>query len=90
MRALGILNLPQQLGYNKGIFMHQVLIIIPQFTWHNYLLVTSPTTPTPGITSTCQGQGLTYLKLAYPSPERPSGIPASKYKVMDFSSLFQT
>ena len=25
MRALGILNLPQQLTYNKGIFMHKVL-----------------------------------------------------------------
>ena len=25
MRALGILNLPQQLAYNKGIFMHKVL-----------------------------------------------------------------
>ena len=25
MRALGILNLPQQLSYNKGIFMHTVL-----------------------------------------------------------------
>ena len=25
MRALGLLNLPQQLTYNKGIFMHKVL-----------------------------------------------------------------
>ena len=25
MRALGILNLPQQLAYSKGIFMHKVL-----------------------------------------------------------------
>ena len=25
MRTLGILNLPQQLAYNKGIFMHEVL-----------------------------------------------------------------
>ena len=25
MRTLGILNLPQQLAYNKGIFMHKVL-----------------------------------------------------------------
>ena len=25
MRALGILNLPQQLAYNKGIFMHKIL-----------------------------------------------------------------
>ena len=25
MSALGILNLPQQLAYNKGIFMHKVL-----------------------------------------------------------------
>ena len=25
MSALGILNLPQQLTYNKGVFMHTVL-----------------------------------------------------------------
>ena len=25
IRALGILNLPQQLIYNKGVFMHKVL-----------------------------------------------------------------
>ena len=55
------------------------LIIIPQFTWHNSLLVTSPTTSTPGITSTCQGSTcLTYLNLAYPSLERPSGTPCLK------------
>ena len=51
------------------------LIIIPQITWHNSVLVTSPTTSTPGITSTCQGQGLTNLKLAYPSLECPSETP---------------
>ena len=49
------------------------LIKIPQIAWLNSLLVTSPTTLTPGITSTCQSQGLTCLKLAYPSLERPSG-----------------
>ena len=70
MSALGILNLPQQLAYNKGIFMHKVL------NNNSPIIVTSPTTPTPGITSTCQGQGLTYLKLAYPSLERPSGTPS--------------
>ena len=25
MRAFGILNLPQQLAYNKGMFMHKIL-----------------------------------------------------------------
>ena len=75
MRALGILNLPQQIAYNKGIFMHKVL----NNNSPNYLAqLTSPTTSTPGITSTCQGQGLTYLKLAYPSLERPSGTPCLK------------
>ena len=48
------------------------LIAIPQTSWHNSSLVTSLTTLTPGITATCQGQGLTCLKLAYPSLERPS------------------
>ena len=84
------LFLPQQLTYNKGIFIHKVLNNIPQITWHNPLLVTSPTTPTPGATSTCQGQGLTYLKLAYPSLCVPLELPASKYKIMYFCSLFQT
>ena len=37
------------------IYSLSLLIIIPQTTWHNSLLVTSPTTPTPGITSKCQG-----------------------------------
>ena len=31
MRALGILNLPQQLAYNKGIFMHKVLNNSPNY-----------------------------------------------------------
>ena len=35
------------------------LIIILQTTWHNSSLVTSPTTLTPGITSTCQDQSFT-------------------------------
>ena len=57
--------------------MHKVL----NNNSRNYLaqlftIVTSPTTLTAGITSTCQGQGLTYLKLAYPSLERPSGTPS--------------
>ena len=63
MSALEILNLLQQLTYNNGVFTHKVL-------GNNSSLVTSPTTPTPGITSTCQGQGSTCLKLAYPSLER--------------------
>ena len=67
MSALGILNLRQQLAYNNGIFRHKVL--------NNN---SSPTTPAPGITFTCQGQGLTYLTLAYPSLERPSGTPYLK------------
>ena len=79
MSALGILNLPQQLAYNKGIFiyiMHKVLNNnSPNHLAQLFIIVTSPTTPTPGITSTCQGQGLTYLKRAYPSLERPSGTP---------------
>ena len=74
MSAPGILNLPQQFAYNKGIFMNEVL----NNSWHNSLLVTSLTTLTPGITSTCQDQGLTYLKLVYPSVERPSGTPCFK------------
>ena len=58
--------------------MHTVLNNMRQTTLHNSSLVTSPTTPTPGITSTCQGQGLTYLILAYPSLEPPSGTPCLK------------
>jgi len=97
MSVLGILtNLPQKLAaYNllkEYLCTIKVLIIIPQITaWpHNSLLVTSPTTLTPGISSKCQGQGLTYLKLVYPSLERLSGLLAPKYKLMYFSSLFQT
>ena len=75
MRALGILNLLQQLAYNKEIFMHKVLNNNSPNYLHHSLLVTSPTISTPGITHTCQGQDLTYLKLAYPSLERPSGTP---------------
>ena len=79
MNALGILNLSQKLAYNKGIFMHKVLNKkITQIAWHNSLLVTSFITPTPGISSTCRGQGLTYFKLACPSLERPSGTPCLK------------
>ena len=69
MSAVGILNQPQRLAYNKGIFMHKVL------NNNSPIIVTSPTTPTPKITSMYQGQGLIYLKLAYPSLERPSGTP---------------
>ena len=61
-----------QAGAVKG------LIIIPQTTLHNFSLITSPTTLIPGITSTCQGYGLTCLKLAYPALERPSGTPCLK------------
>ena len=78
MSALGILNLSQQFVYNKGYLCMKFLIIIPQITWHNSLLVTSATTLTPGITFTCQIQGLTYLKLVNPSLERPSGTPCLK------------
>ena len=94
MSALGILNLLQQLTYKKreeylGI---KLLIIIPQAAWHNSLLGTSPTTPTPGTTSTCQGQGFC-LKLAHLSLRQPSGTPCLKkqqHKTLYFSSLFQT
>ena len=55
-----------------------IIILIPQTPLHNSSLVTSPTTLTPGITSTCQGQGLTCLKLAYPSLERSSETPCLK------------
>ena len=48
MSALGILNLPQQLAYNKGLFMHNILRL-----------------------------------------SAPLELPASKYKIMYFSSLFQ-
>ena len=75
MSALEILNSSLTI---KEYLCIKFLIIIPQITWHNSLLVTSPITSTPGITSTCQGQGLTYLKLAYPSLERPSGTPCLK------------
>ena len=60
MSALGILNLPQQLTYNKGIFMHKVLNNYSQNYLAQLFNFSSPTTITPGITSTCQGQGLTY------------------------------
>ena len=65
MHAFGILYLPQQLIDNKGILCIKFLRIIRHCTWHNSPLVTSSATLTPGITSTCQGQGLTYLNLAY-------------------------
>ena len=78
MSAPGILNLPQQLTYSKGIFMHTVLVNnSPNYLAHDSLLVTSPTTPAPGITSMCQAaaKAKACLKLAYPSwTERPSGI----------------
>ena len=72
--ALGILNLPHQLTYNKGIFTHDVR----NNNSPNYLeqlLQSSFPLHTPGITSMCQGQGWTCLKLAYPSLEHPSGTP---------------
>ena len=44
MSELGILILPQQLPYNKGIYLCiRFLIIIPQITRHSPLLVTSST-----------------------------------------------
>ena len=55
MSALGILNLPQQLIDNKGICMHKVLNNNSRNYLANSSLVTSPTTPTPGIISSCQG-----------------------------------
>ena len=75
MSALGILNLPQQLSYNKGIFMHKVLNnyspdYIPRFFVSQQTHYTN--------SSTCQGQNLACLKLAYPSLERPSGAPCLK------------
>ena len=73
--ALGTLNLPQQLAYNKGIFMHKVLNNYSPNYLAQLFNFSSPTILTPGITSTCQGQGLTYLKLAYTSLDRSSGIP---------------
>ena len=65
MNALGILNLLRQLAYNKGIFMHKVFNNSPNYLAQLFIIVNSPTKLTPGITSTCQGQGLSYLKLAY-------------------------
>ena len=73
--AVGTLNLPQQLAYNKGIFMHKVLDNYSPNYLAQLFNFSSPTTLTPGITSTCQGQGLTYWKLAYTSLERSSGNP---------------
>ena len=58
--------------------MHTVLNNIRQTTLHNSSLDTSPTTLTPGITSTCQSQGVICLKLAYPLLDRPSGTPYLK------------
>ena len=78
MSALGILNLPEQLTYSKVVFMHEVLNNTSQTTLHNSSLVTGPTTLTSGITSMRRCQGLTCLKLAYPSLERPSGTPCLK------------
>ena len=80
MRALGILNIPLQLDYNKGIFMHKgfsnnstnylaQLFISHQShytnSWNNRYV------PKPR---------LVYLKLAYPLLERPSGTPCLKTK----------
>ena len=78
MSAPGILNLPQQFAYNKGKFMHK----LPNNNSPNYLaqlFISHQSHYTNSRnTSTCQGQGLTYLKLAYLSLERPSGTPCLK------------
>ena len=78
MSALGILNVPQQLANNKGIFVRKVLnnnssnYLAQLFISHQSHYTNSRNN------STCQGQRLTYLKLAYPSLERPSGTPCLK------------
>ena len=55
MSAPGISNLPQQLAYNKGIFMHKVLNNYSPDYLAQLFNFSSPTTLTPGITSTCRG-----------------------------------
>ena len=51
------LNLLQQLTYNEAVFMHNFF----NNNSPNYSLIIGPTTQTPGITSTCQGQGLPFF-----------------------------
>ena len=69
INLLGILNLPQQLTYNKGLFMHKVLnnnspnYLAQHFTSHQ-----SHYTNSRNKTSTCQCQDLTC----------PSGNPCLK------------
>ena len=78
MSALGILNLPRQLAYNKGIFTHKVL----NNNSPNYLAQLFISHQSHYINSRnnlyVPRQGLTYLILAYSSLERPSGTPCLK------------
>ena len=90
MSALGILNLPQQLAYNKGIFMHKVLNNNPP----NYLAQ---------LFISHQSHYINFRNNLYvPRPmldlfknqhilrrSVPLELPASKYKVMYFSSTFK-
>ena len=68
--ALGILNLPQQLTIKEYLCI-KFLTTIAKTTWHNSLLVTSPTILIPGITSRCKDQGLTCLKTSIIYPGTP-------------------
>ena len=70
IRALGILNLPQQLTYNKGVFMHKVL----NNNSPNYLAQLF----------------INYQSHYTNSRNNLYELPASKYKIMYFCSLFQT
>ena len=90
MNALDILNLPQQLAYNQGIFMHKVFnnnspnYLAQLFIGHqshytnsrNNLYVPRPR--------------LDLFKTHILCWSVPLELPTSKYKVMYFSSLFQT
>ena len=76
MSAIGILNLPQQLAYNKGIFMHKVLINNPPnylaqcFINHQSHYTNSRNNlyvPRPRLDL--------FKTSIYPSLERPSGTP---------------
>ena len=91
MSILGILNLSQQLAYNKGIFMHKVLNNnSPNYLAQLFISLQSDYTNSRN-------------NLCVPRPRLdlfktsisfcwsvPLELPASNYKILCFSSLLQT
>ena len=78
MSALGILNLPQQHAYNKGVITHTILNNNSPDCLAQLFISHQSHYTNPGIISTCQGQGLTCLKLAHRSLVSLSGTPCLK------------